>query len=160
MQIAVITLLAAVLGVTAPTKQEWSWMGSRFAPCEGVGLNGAYRVHVEADVQELAGSLTITSLQARAASAIFQTSPAQFSLSVSVIDAAGKVRQTYRLERPSGAVIEPAPLPSESRRLYLPSGKVLRAGADEKLRFDGAASVSTEAGVCALGATQHTVSPK
>jgi hypothetical protein len=135
-----------------------SWQGSKFAPCEGIGLLGAYRVHVRGDVEGKAdGSKVITNLSLYATSATFTQNEGSVTGSA-VVRAGAQIVERIVLARPSVTSIEPSPKPEETRRMYFPEKtKALTVQKNGELWIEAFVAVKTSQGACALGGTSQKV---
>jgi hypothetical protein len=142
--------------------RKWSWLGSLGALCSGVGVNGAYRVNVEAQAEKNpSGSLSITSMALWVNGAMVQknntTATAKFEVKKgdSLVD-------TVILSRPDpdSPSIETDPAAGESFRLYMPKATpTIEIPAGARMFFTVTAQIKLGAGTCVLGVSKEKVDP-
>ena len=159
MKLVLFAFMLLIQNPPAIEVKEWSWLASAFAPCENVGVHGAYRVTVKADtLTRRDGKLSVTRMTAKATSAIFSQGNNEFSISVAVLTGASEGGSIPFTPQPPKS-IGPAPGPNESRMRFLPTGQTLLVPPGSKLRFRVAASVRLEGGRCALGSDTEDIDP-
>lgn len=140
--------------------RKWSWLGSLGALCENVGVNGAYRVNVEAQAEKTpSGMLTISAMALWASGALIEkdntVTTAKFE-----VKKGDTILNTVVLARPDPPSIETNPQPGESWRLYLPKAKPsIEVPAGAKLFFTVTAQIKLEGGICSLGVSKEKVDP-
>jgi hypothetical protein len=134
-----------------------SWVEARYAPCEGIGGHGSFRIAVSGTTSPgTAGDVNIGSLSVHSSSAAFTQGEASVSATASV-RVGGAVKRSLTLGRPTAPSIEPSPKPDETRRVYLPPNAALALPKGGELWVSASAIVKTSAGVCALGSSEAKV---
>jgi hypothetical protein len=134
-----------------------SWRPGNFAMCEGIGIHGAFSVHVGGRLEAKAnGDKVITSLRVWASSAAFNLGEGSVSASAQVTGPGNPPAKTV-LSRPTHSVIEPSPKPGETRILYLPKDKTLTVPKGGELFVEAAAIVKQSGGTCGLGSGRDKV---
>jgi len=150
-------LFSATACVTQAAPFQHSWVAPKYAPCEGVGATGSFRVHVSGNVDVAPGGVkTINRLMAHVSSGSFTQSEGTATARAFVTVGAAENKSVI-LARPTGSVVEPAPKPDESRRLYLPDGAVLAVPKNGELWVAATALLKTSAGSCVLGSSEQKV---
>jgi hypothetical protein len=135
-----------------------SWVSPKFAPCEGVGIAGSFRVHVAgaATPKQPDGSRTVTALQVHASSAAFTQGDGSIA-SKAIVRRAGGTVEEVPLIRPTPPSMEATRKPDESAKLYLPKDKTITVPDKAELLVSAAAVVKTPSGTCALGSSENAV---
>ena len=134
-----------------------SWRPSNFAMCEGIGIHGAFSVHVGGRLEAKPnGDKVITSLRVWASSAAFNLGEGSVSASAQVTGPGSPVAKTV-LSRPTHSVIEPSPKPGETRIIYLPKDKTLTVPKGGELFVEAAAIVKQSGGTCGLGSGRDKI---
>jgi hypothetical protein len=120
-------------------------------------VHGAFSVHVNGVAQAAQdGSKTITSLQVHTTSGAFTQNEGSTASSAEV-KIAGATKQRALLARPTHSVIEAAPKPDETRRLYLAKDTKLSVPKGGELWVEASAVAKMSGGTCALGSTRQKV---
>lgn len=152
-----VMLMCGIAGSVQAANFEQSWVAPKYTTCEGVGMAGSFRVYVSGTVDTgPGGAKSIKTLTSYVSSGSFT----QFEGSTSArafVKVGTAETKSVSLARPSGSVIEPAPKPDESRRLYLPNGAVLAVPANGELWIASTPTLKTDAGMCVLGTFEHKV---
>lgn len=146
---------SARLEAASPTTRTFSisWVSPRYAPCEGVGVAGTFRVYVEGIANVGPDrSHKITSMSVRASSAAFTQADGSVAAKA-IVKRNGSPISHFVLTRPTPPAIEPAPKADETRRVYLPSGKSLTLASGDRLHIEASTIARTSSGTCALGTT-------
>lgn len=137
----------------------WSWPQGSYSACEGIGVNGSYRVNVQAAAQAGAnGSRQITSIALWLTSQSFTQATPVVTAQVQVLNGTAIV-QSVNLTRPDVPSVEAAAGPDESERLYLPTSVTLSVPAGGLLHFSVFLSLRQEAGACTSFSSSVNVNP-
>lgn len=145
-------------GALAAADFSQSWRGASGAPCEGIGIHGAFSVHVNGRLDTKSdGTKVITMLQVYATSGAFTQNEGSAS-ATALIKAGSQVKERVSLVRPEGAAVEAAPKSDETRRVYLPRNRSLTILKGSELWVQASAIVTTSQGACALGGTEQKIS--
>ena len=158
--IAVATLGLTALacsGRAAATAFEHSWAAARFAPCEGVGAAGSFRVHVSGDATTKADGTKVVGSLAVYTSAAAYTQSAGSTSAFATVNAGGTERKKVLLATPRPPALIPKPKADESRAVYLPAGMTISIPAGGELSVSASAILTTDGGSCALGSSAATV---
>jgi hypothetical protein len=151
----------AANSVSAESK-KWSWLGSIGALCENVGVNGAYRANVEAEVEKIAGGkLKITSMAAYVSGALIDKDTTTSTTKLEIKKGTQLV-STVILSRPDSEEpsIEVNPEAGQSYRLYLPKSQPsIEIPAGAKIFFTVTAQLNSPSGACSLGVSKKTIDP-
>jgi hypothetical protein len=155
-------LEAGVAKTVETESRTWTWLGSIGALCENVGVNGAYRVNVEARVEKGAeGKIMIRSMTLFVTGAVVDKDSTTSTAKLEVKQGSAVVN-TIVLSRPNPDTpsIEIDPKPGESRRLYLPKSKpTIEIPAGAKISFTVTAQKSSAEGACSLGVSKNVIDP-
>ena len=110
-----------------------SWVSARYAPCEGIGVAGSFRVYAAGDATVAADKTRkVTSLAVYASSAAFTQATGSVAARA-IVKRNGSTVSQIVLTRPTPPAIEPAPKADEARRVYLPSGMTLTMATGDRL---------------------------
>lgn len=130
-----------------------SWVSPRYAPCEGVGVAGTFRIYVEGIANMGPDrSYKITSMSVRASSAAFTQANGSVAAKA-IVKRNGSPVGHLLLTRPTPPAYEPAPKADETPRVYLPRGGSLTLANGDRLHIEASAIAHTSSGTCALGTT-------
>lgn len=157
-----VIAISALLSSAETTTRKWNWLGSVGALCENVGVNGAFRVYVEAEVENGAnGSITIKSMALWVKGAVVNKDSTTTTAKLE-IKKSGTLLKTVNLSRPDPdqPSVEVDPQAGESRRLYLPSSQqTLEIPAGAKISFTVTAQQNSSSGACSLGVSKKEIDP-
>lgn len=136
-------------------KYKTDWLSARWTPCEGVGIHGSARYYYEATQTANAdGTLTISTVAVYGSSASFSPDDTRLTASLE-FTGPDMQTQTINLERPSVASLEPEPGPTETRRIYLPSGQKITIAPGGTIKVTVAASKQN----CSINNSSKTIDP-
>jgi hypothetical protein len=155
------SLLAASIVVfpVAASEVVFSWATPNFTPCEGVGVNGSYRVTARANMStDDAGNKIMDQLAVFASSAAFAPDNSSITVGLDVISTPSPT-QSFNLVPPPPNSMGETPGPTETPRLYLPTNTSIKILANTKLVFNVSATIQTSSGSCAVGATTKELDP-
>ena len=141
----------------AATAFQHSWVAARFAPCEGVGATGSFRVHVSGDATAKSdGSTVVGSLSVYTSAGAYTQNPGSTSASA-VVKVKGVEQKKFPLEVPKPPALIPQPKSDETRAVYLPTNTTITVPAGGELAVSAAAVIKIDSGSCALGTSTDTV---
>lgn len=145
---------------TSPSGSEvvFSWATPNFAPCEGVGIHGSYRVTARANIVSDSGAKTINSLTVFASSAAFSPDTSSLTVGVDVVTPPAPVQSISLVTQPPDSIAE-SPDSNETPRLFLPPNTIIPVTANTKLVFNVSATIQTPQGSCAVGSTTKQIDP-
>ena len=135
-----------------------SWVSAaRYAPCQGIGAAGTFRVYAAGDaIVATDKTRKVTSLTVYASSATF-TQAAGSIAARAIIKHNGSTVNQVVLTPPTPPVVEPAPKADEARRVYLPAGKTLTLAIGDQLHVEASAIAGTPSGTCTLGSSTSEI---
>lgn len=153
-------LICMFAALCAPAKHRWSWTSPRFAACEGVGIIGSFAAHAEAEVAETPdGNAKLVGIEVYAESSSFADAKPSIAARLSVAKD-GKELQSIGLVEPSSPAVVRQPGPTESRSVFLPTGRQVSIPKGSKIELQVTATISSSDGsTCVLGTSKHQFDP-
>jgi hypothetical protein len=143
----------------AASEIVFSWATPNFTPCEGVGVNGSYRVTARASIStDSSGNKTMDQLTVFASSAAFSPDNSSIAVGLDVISTPAPTQSFSLVPQPPNSIAE-SPGPTETPRLFLPPNTSIKILPNTKLVFNVSATIQTSSGSCAVGATTKDIDP-
>lgn len=151
----VLTCASAALQA-ATFKQDW--VAPQYAPCEGVGVHGSFRVWVSGNYEvRTNGEKRITFLSVHTSSGAFTQLPGT-TTATALVKVNGAVKLKVVLSRPVGAAVEASLRKDETSPVYLQRSKVIAMPKGAELWVDASVAVKTSSGMCGLGSSSRKIS--
>lgn len=151
----VLVLVGTVLpGASAAEAFSRDWLGASFAPCEGFGVHGAYRIYLSGRTTGSGQERSLVYVSVYVSTAAKNLGTLRLTAAIQK-RAPGDPGEKILLTRPTVPTGEEQPGALDSSRLYLPHGTTVRVPAGTTLRVEVTPSVETPQGSCVLTPDSH-----